>query len=87
VKVADVSCQTVGGLLSRWYDGALAEVDSDMFEQHLLVCPPCQRQNDKLRIALAAIPEVADARPAEDLVTDLLRYAREAARRGPDGAP
>jgi len=77
VKVADVSCQTIGGLLSRWYDGALAEVESDMYEQHLLVCPPCQRQNDKLRIALAAIPVVADARPGDDLVTELLRYALE----------
>lgn len=85
-EVADVSCRTVGNLLSRWYDGALNEVDTDQFEQHLLVCPPCQRQNDKLRLALAALPEVADARPAEELVTGLLRYARQA-RPAPEGGP
>ncbi|TML22023.1 MAG: zf-HC2 domain-containing protein [Actinobacteria bacterium] len=77
MKVADVSCQTVGGLLSRWYDGTLAEVEADVYEQHMLVCPPCQRQNDKLRVALAAIPAVADVRPGAELVTELLRYARE----------
>ena len=43
----------------------------------MLVCPPCQRQNDKLRVALAAIPAVADVRPGAELVTELLRYARE----------
>ena len=71
MKVADVNCRVVSGLLSRWYDGTLEAVDADLYEQHVMVCPPCRRQNDKLHDALAALKVSADARPPAALLAEL----------------
>jgi hypothetical protein len=79
--VADISCRAVGGLLSRWYDGALAGVEADAYEQHLLICPPCLVQHDRLRDGLAAIPAVADAEPPAGLISSLVGHAHLAADR------
>jgi hypothetical protein len=75
VSATDISCQAVGGLLTRWYDGVLTGVEADAYEQHILLCRPCQVQNDKLRTALSALPEVADSAVGTDLVADLVRRA------------
>lgn len=85
MRVGDISCRAVGGLLSRWYDGALSEVESDAYEQHLLVCPPCLTQNDNLRAGLTALPAVADADPPADLISSLVEYADRVTRRPEDG--
>lgn len=77
MKVADVNCKQVGGLLSRWLDGALTAVDVEAYEQHINVCPPCRRQNDKLQDGLAALRAAADAAPAPALLDELSRVTPE----------
>ena len=73
MKVVDVSCQVVGSLLTSWYDNALTDVETDGYEQHMLLCPPCLAQAGKLRAALSALTELAAAPavPSVDLATRL----------------
>jgi hypothetical protein len=72
MNVADVSCQTIGALMTRWYDHSLTEVESDAYEQHMLLCPPCLVQAGKLRTALTALPAAADSSAPEELVARLI---------------
>jgi hypothetical protein len=74
MSLGDDSCRLVGELLGRWYDDVLTEVESDLYEQHLLVCPPCLRRNDKLREALSAIPAAASERAPDELLRELQAY-------------
>jgi hypothetical protein len=57
VDASDVSCQVVLGLLGLWHDGALDDHDREVYEQHLLFCPPCLVHHDKFRRALKALSE------------------------------
>jgi len=59
------------GLIGRWQKGLLSDVHRDSFEQHLLVCPPCLAQNDKARLAFAALTAARAKSPPEDLVRRL----------------
>ena len=59
MSAADIDCRAVRGLLTRWYDGMLTGLEADAFEQHILLCRPCQSQNDKLRTALSALSALA----------------------------
>ena len=63
MQASNVSCDVIFGLLGRWHDGDMAEHDRDAYEQHLLFCPPCLQQNDKLRLALAALGQAARDEP------------------------
>lgn len=77
MRASDVSCQVVFGLLGRWHDGDMAERDRDAYEQHLLFCPPCLRQNDKMRLALAALESVFSAVPDNETRRNLAEIARK----------
>jgi hypothetical protein len=67
MRASDVSCDVVFGLIGRWMDGEMTERDRDAYEQHLLFCPPCLAQNDKARLALAALREATTAAPGDDI--------------------
>lgn len=69
-------CSVVVGLVGRWHDGDMSDDDLDAFEQHLMVCPPCLVYNDKVRIAMAALPTAAGAVAEEELVRDLVDLVR-----------
>lgn len=58
-------------LMIRWLAGDLDERDGEVYEQHLLFCPPCLIQKDKARIALAALPTAATVSAPERLVDEL----------------
>lgn len=55
IRALDVNCEVIFSLLGRWWDGDLPEEDRDAFEQHLLFCPPCLDQCDKLRTVIDAL--------------------------------
>jgi hypothetical protein len=86
MTVSDVTCETVGALMTRWYDQALTDIESDAYEQHLLLCPPCLVQAGKLRTALGALQALGSAPPpgasTADLVSGLAEIASGAARAG-----
>lgn len=63
MRASDVSCEVVFGLIGRWHDGDMNERDRDAYEQHLLFCPPCLQQNDKLRRALGALGRAVSGEP------------------------
>ena len=67
----ELSCDTASRLVGSWRAGALTTAERDAYEQHLLVCPPCLRQNDKARLAFAALSTALDTSPPEDLLVRL----------------
>jgi hypothetical protein len=62
----------VSNLVIRWQTGELPEADRDAYEQHLLFCPPCLAQNDKARLALAALAAAAAGSPPAELLARLV---------------
>jgi hypothetical protein len=68
VDAIDVRCDVISALVVRWQRAGLEDVERDAYEQHLLFCPPCLVQNDKARLAFAALPAAATERPPDDLV-------------------
>jgi hypothetical protein len=64
-------CDVVSALIAKWHTGAMRPKDRDSYEQHLLFCPPCLIQNDKARLALAALSTAASQPPPADLVRQL----------------
>lgn len=75
MRLLDVNCAAIDGLLFRWYDGQLDGVEADVFEQHVLLCPPCQVQNGKLRTAMSALPAAARVPAPPGLVERLVALA------------
>lgn len=71
MRASDVNCQVIFGLLGRWHDGDMTARDRDAYEQHLLFCPPCLRQNDKMRVALAALNNAFNAVPSNEMRRNL----------------
>ena len=71
MRASDVSCDVIFGLVGRWHDGDMAARDRDAYEQHLLFCPPCLRQNDKLRLALTALGQIARSEPDQEIQSRL----------------
>jgi hypothetical protein len=59
ITASDVSCEVISGLVGRWQDGDMSDHDRDAFEQHLLFCPPCLIQIDRMRIGLAVLASVS----------------------------
>ena len=55
MSAADARCSTVSGMITRWHAGSLGAAERDVYEQHLLFCPPCLAQSDKARLALDAL--------------------------------
>jgi hypothetical protein len=73
MRVGDITCETVGALMTRWYDQALTDIESDGYEQHLLLCPPCLVQAAKLRTALGALRALGSAPSPGAATADLVR--------------
>ena len=71
MSLANDRCDVVSALIGRWHAGTMNEADRSGFEQHLLCCPPCLRQNDKAALGLAALHEAATGSPPDGLVEDL----------------
>jgi hypothetical protein len=65
---ASARCDAISGLVGRWQKGLLSDIHRHAYEQHLLFCPPCLVQNDKARLAFAALPAAATEPPPVDLV-------------------
>jgi hypothetical protein len=59
VRASDVDCVVMHRLLGRWHDGRMEAEDGELYEQHLLLCPPCLVDNQRLRIALTALEAAA----------------------------
>ena len=76
MRAADMTCDLVAGLMSRWWDGDMDDRDRDAYEQHLLFCPPCMVQNDKARVALTALARAAREPVPADLHRDLVALLR-----------
>lgn len=74
---AHVDCALVSSLIGAWRDGQLSDADSESFEEHLLVCPPCMDLNENLQRALGALRQHVDLTPPQELVEGMLAYARE----------
>jgi hypothetical protein len=62
MSAAEVDCRVVQRLLGRWHDGELPADESEVFEEHLVLCPPCLVENQRLTVALAALERVAGTR-------------------------
>ena len=73
MSAVDARCSTVSGQVMRWHAGTLGVAERDVYEQHLLFCPPCLAQNDKARLALAALtdPAATTGTAPDDVVAGL----------------
>jgi hypothetical protein len=79
MRAVDARCDVLAGLVGSWHTGTMREVDRDAYEQHLLFCPPCLVQNDKARLAFAALPAAPNEPPPDDLVRRLADQLTELA--------
>lgn len=61
MKVSDVSCDAVVALMGRWRDGAMPERDRAVYEEHVLLCPPCATLHESTRRALDALADAIRA--------------------------
>jgi hypothetical protein len=59
----DLHCRTAQRLMGRWLDDRIDGVDASLFEQHLVVCPPCLDECGRLRVALGALRHAAQPGP------------------------
>ena len=82
MMAVELSCDTASRLVGSWRAGALATAERDAYEQHLLVCPPCLRQNDKASLASAALSKAADETPPDDLLVRLTEQVIASSRQG-----
>lgn len=78
MRASDVNCQVIFGLLGRWRDGDMTARDRDAYEQHLIFCPPCLRQHEKMRLALAALNNALGALSNNDIRQNLAEIIRKA---------
>lgn len=58
---ATASCDVIVGLVGRWQAGDLPAEESDVYEQHLLFCPPCLTYAENYRTALSVLPRIASS--------------------------
>jgi len=65
MNASDTRCDVVSTLIMSWHVGSLREQDRNAFEQHLLFCPPCLAQSDKVGLALTALAELPVDPPPE----------------------
>ena len=62
---SSLDCRTTLNLLGRWYDHDLPFDEAAAFEEHLVACPPCRVENQRLRVALRSLRAAAQAPEAE----------------------
>jgi len=66
--------------------GALPELESELFERHIMGCPGCREEVERLRMAADALPRsVEPMNPPAELKASLMRVvSEEAAERSPE---
>lgn len=85
MNALNVDCATISVLMGQWHDGELPGDEHQAFEEHLLFCPPCLVQNQKLKGALAALSHAARAAAPQDLTHRLATIVEARAGAGAAG--
>jgi anti-sigma factor RsiW len=69
--------------------GALTEIEAQAFERHVMACPGCRDEVDRLRVALDAVPRSVDQfdAPASLRSSLMATVQAEAPERGGERAP
>ena len=78
--MADLSCQEIVELVTAYLEGDLDEAASQIFEDHLTVCPGCQTYVDQFRITIEKLGEVRVDTLSDDAQARLLDAFRELPR-------
>ena len=75
--MADLTCQDLVELVTAYLDGALDEDTTDLFEQHIAICPGCQTYLDQMKETASLLGEIPVETLSEEMQTTLLNAFRD----------
>lgn len=79
------ACIDVVELATEYLEGSLGPRDRAIFEQHLLVCPPCESYLGQLRATVSEARVVPSAAIPDDVMGGLLEAYRAIRSGGREG--
>jgi predicted anti-sigma-YlaC factor YlaD len=79
----EVTCREFVGLVTDYWEGALADHRHDLVEEHLVMCDWCKTYLEQLRATVEALPRVPEPEPVPaDAEARLLAAFRARRNRG-----
>ena len=78
--MADLTCQELVELVSDYLEGALDEETTARFEQHVALCPGCERYLNQMKETASILGEIPVESLSDEVQATLLRTFRGFAR-------
>jgi anti-sigma factor RsiW len=75
--MSDLTCQELVELVTDYVDGALDEGTTNLFEQHLALCPGCETYLNQMRETASLLGEIPAETLSEEMQATLLAAFRE----------
>jgi anti-sigma factor RsiW len=78
--MSHISCQQLVELVTSYLDGSLDPESTQLFEEHLAVCPGCETYVEQFRVTIARLGEVPVGSLSDDAQRRLLEAFRDLPR-------
>jgi predicted anti-sigma-YlaC factor YlaD len=75
--MADLTCQELVELVSDYLEGALDEETTARFEQHVALCPGCERYLNQMKETASILGEIPVETLSEEMQATLLDTFRD----------
>lgn len=72
-----LSCRELVELVTDYFEGALSAGDRVRFDEHIAVCPGCQRHLSQMRLTIAAAGRLCEDDLAPEARVELLAAFRD----------